>query len=155
MAKKSSYQKAVERLNSSKKSWDKTANANYNRYATDYANQANTIYKRAVANNQATAKNSLNTAYVSNALANTRMNDNLKRQGITGGASETSVLNQANNYSNVQAGINNSLASNNTSAANTMNDNIANYNLTNNQNRNEELRTNKDRYYTQKQNAGN
>lgn len=85
--------------------------------------------------NEANTASNTRAAYVNNQLSERNLNASMARQGITGGASETSLLNNSNNLANVQSGMKNNLQTNNSNIANNLTDALSAYKLTNDQNR--------------------
>lgn len=122
------------------KTWENTKK-NKNIVA-DYQKQIDTTIKNltsqaetAQANNTATAEKNVANAYKTYAVGQTALDDNLKRQGITGGASETAKLNASNNLANVQAAYRNNALTNNTTIKNQLAQDIETQKLANESNK--------------------
>lgn len=123
----------------------------YNQYSAAETAKAN----QQKAANTATANNNVRQAYVNSQLANKSLNANLARQGITGGASETSMVNANNNLANVQSGYKNNLASTNQNVDNTLSSTLQTYKLENDKNKDTAYQNERNLYRQDKQTALN
>jgi len=121
-----------------------------------YQNQYNANVNKQVSNDVASSNAQYDASAKSAALRNAVQQKELQRQmyrnGITGGASETSLMNAANNYANQQTSISNNRAA----AANKIRQqgeaSKASFALSNAQNRDTAMQQAKDRVYNQYQN---
>ncbi len=139
--------------------YNKRVNNAVNKVTNQYTGYANT-YKKNV-NTQATADiNASNAQYdasaksaaLRNAVSRRELQRQMYRNGITGGASETSLMNASNNYANQQGKI----RSDRVAAQNTIrqkaNADIAAFNLSNAQARDTAMQQARDRVETKYQN---
>ena len=133
--------KAVNRVNKRYNSYQKQYNKTVNK-------QRNADIKASNAQYNANAKQ----ASLRNAVQQRELQRQMYRNGITGGASETTMMNQANNYANQQGKI----ASDKAASANTIrqkaNADKAAFRLQNMQNRAAALDSARDREYNKYQN---
>lgn len=124
----------------------------YRNYANQYAKQVNTQRDADIAASNAQYTANSQSAALRNAAQQRQLQRQMYRNGITGGASETTMFNAANNYSNQQTKISNDMAA----AANTIrqkaNADKAAFRLQNAQARDTAIDSARDREYNKYQN---
>ena len=129
-----------------------TVNQRYDRYMAQYKNTVNRQRNADIKASNAQYDANAHQATLRNAAQQRELQRQMYRNGITGGATETTMMNQANNYANQQGKI----ASDKAASANTIrqkaNADIAAFKLQNMQNRAAALDSAKDREYNKYQN---
>lgn len=124
----------------------------YRNYANQYAKQVNTQRDADIAASNAQYTANSQSAALRNAAQQRQLQRQMYRNGITGGASETTMFNAANNYANQQTKISNDMAA----AANTIrqkaNADKAAFRLQNAQARDTAIDSARDREYNKYQN---
>lgn len=130
----------------------RTVNQRYNNYQKQYNKTVN--QQRAADIKSANAQYSANSqqAALRNAVQQRELQRQMYRNGITGGASESTMMNQANNYANQQGKIASDRASSIASIRQKANADKAAFRLQNMQNRSAALDSAKDRVYNKYQN---
>lgn len=115
---------------------------NYQKYYTDYAAQRQNEADRATESANAQYNNAQRQNYVDYRMAQRDLPEQLARQGITGGASETSLLRGQTNYENNRNAVEMQRNSRLGEINNALSDALANYRMTADQNMNEEIQRN-------------
>ena len=130
----------------------RTVNQRYNNYQKQYNKTVN--QQRAADIKSANAQYRANSqqAALRNAVQQRELQRQMYRNGITGGATETTMMNQANNYANQQGKIASDRASSIASIRQKANADKAAFRLQNMQNRATALDSAKDRVYNKYQN---
>jgi hypothetical protein len=129
-----------------------TVNKRYDNYMSKYRQTVNAQKNADIKASNAQYNANAQQAALRNAVQQRELQRQMYRNGITGGATETTMMNQANNYANQQGKI----ASDKAASANTIrqkaNADIAAFKLQNMQNRAAALDSAKDREYNKYQN---
>ena len=124
----------------------------YKRYANKYASQVNKQKAADIEASNAQYDKNAQSVALRNAVQQRDLQRSMYRNGITGGATESSLMNQANNYANQQGKI----ASDKVAAANTIkqkaNADIAAFKLQNAQARDTAVQQARDNQYNKYQN---
>ena len=101
-AAQNAYDRGMETLNNAYNSQLGSLNSNLSETRSQLANQ----YNRSKKSVNDDAANSLRQAYINNMLSRKNLNQQMAAQGLTGGASETTMANMLNNYGNARNNIN-------------------------------------------------
>lgn len=129
-----------------------TVNQRFKNYETQYKKNVNAQRNADIRASNAQYNANAQQAALRNAVQQRELQRQMYRNGITGGATETTLMNQANNYANQQGKI----ASDRVASANTIrqkaNADIAAFKLQNMQNKASALDSAKDREYNMWQN---
>ena len=133
-----------------------TDDAVRNKYAGYYDQYAQT--QQNLANQQIAAKNkqadkTQNQNYINYMLAQKAMPEQLARLGLSGGATETSIMRQNTNYQNTRANTENTRANDINAINQGLTTNLSNYKLQNDQAMNNELAQNASTRYQRQQEA--
>ena len=96
------YDRGMSALNNAYDSQLNSLSSNLNETRNQLANQ----YNRSKANITSDAENSLRQAYINNMMNRKNLNQQMSAQGLTGGATETTMANMLNNYGNARNNIN-------------------------------------------------
>lgn len=107
-AAQNAYNRGMNALNSAYDSQMGSLSSNLNETRSQLANQ----YNRSKQNVNDDAANSLRQAYINSMLSKRNLGQQMSAQGLTGGASETTMANMLNNYGNARNNINTTANSN-------------------------------------------
>lgn len=124
----------------------------YANYAKTYQNNVNAQRDADIAASDADYAQNANNAALRNAVQQRELQRQMYRNGITGGASETSMMNQANNYATQQGVIANNKAASAAKIRQQANADVAAYKLQNAQARDTAIQSARDREYNKYQN---
>lgn len=127
----------------------------YAKYYNDFSKAETSKASAQKLSNEESANNSLKQAYINSELGKKSLLNGLTRQGITGGATETSLLNANNNYNNITSGIRNNLASNNAKVSTNLQNTTSAYKLSNDQNLESALQAERERQRVASESAYN
>jgi len=107
-AAQTAYDRGMSALNSAYDNQISSLTDNLNETRNQLANQ----YNRSKTNINQDAENSLRQAYINNMMNRKNLGQQMSAQGLTGGATETTLASMANNYGNARNGINTTLNNN-------------------------------------------
>lgn len=105
----------------------------YNSYYTQEQKRQQDAYNQQVKANNADANARVRAAYLNSQRNQYALNDQLARQGVTGGASETARMNLMNQYAGQANAYRNAATNANTSAYNNMQNSLSAYKISNQQ----------------------
>lgn len=124
----------------------------YRNYANQYAKQVNAQRNADIAASNTQYDSNAHQAALRNAVQQRELQRQMYRNGITGGASETTMMNQANNYANQQGKIASDKAASANSIRQKANADKAAFRLQNAQARDTAMDSARDREYNKYQN---
>ena len=120
-AAENAYNRGMSALNSA---YDSQMNSLSNNLS-ETRNQLSNQYNRSRGNISQDAENSLRQAYINRMLSQRNLGQQMSAQGLTGGASETTMANMLNNYGNARNSINNTLNNNLSNLEGNYSDNLS------------------------------
>lgn len=115
------YDRGMGALNSAYDSQLNSLSSNLNETKSQLANQ----YNRSKGNITQDAENSLRQAYINNMLNRKNLSQQMSAQGLTGGATETTMANMLNNYGNARNNINTTMNNNLSNLEGNYSDNLS------------------------------
>lgn len=115
------YDRGMGALNSAYDSQLNSLSSNLNETKSQLANQ----YNRSKGNITQDAENSLRQAYINNMLNRKNLAQQMSAQGLTGGATETTMANMLNNYGNARNNINTTMNNNLSNLEGNYSDNLS------------------------------
>ena len=120
-AAQNAYDRGMSALNKAYDSQLSSLSSNLNETRNQLANQ----YNRSKSSISQDAENSLRQAYINNMLSQKNLAQQMSAQGLTGGASETTMANMLNNYGNARNNINTTMNNNLSSLEGNYSDNLS------------------------------
>ena len=120
-AAQNAYDRGMSALNKAYDSQLSSLSSNLNETRNQLANQ----YNRSKSNISQDAENSLRQAYINKMLSQKNLGQQLSAQGLTGGASETTMANMLNNYGNARNNINTTMNNNLSNLEGNYSDNLS------------------------------
>ena len=120
-AAENAYNRGMSALNSA---YDSQMNSLSNNLS-ETRNQLSNQYNRSRGNISQDAENSLRQAYINKMLSQRNLGQQMSAQGLTGGATETTMANMLNNYGNARNSINNTLNNNLSNLEGNYSDNLS------------------------------